>query len=75
MGDELEVCSGRGRNRENGSTENQKQKGGGGGGTIWRLVALPLGVHPGRASSPHHNSNLSKYVVLKVTFSNEPIYR
>ena len=65
MGDELEVCSGRGRNRENGSTENQKQKG---GGTIWRLVALPLGVHPGRASSPHHKSNLSKYVVKSYLF-------
>ena len=33
-----------------------------GEGAIWRLVLLPLGVHPGRASSPRHNFNRSKYV-------------
>ena len=37
-------ANGRGHNRENGSTEYQKEGGG-------HMVPLPLGHHPGRASS------------------------
>ena len=73
MGDELEVCSGRGRNRENGSTENQKQKGGRGGPYgAWLLCpwASILGEPLLLATTP-----TSANMLLKVTFSNEPIYR
>ena len=40
-------ANGRGHNRENGSTEYQKPSQEGGG----HMVPLPLGHHPGRASS------------------------